>query len=50
MNREIQIHFLLPYVHGDIDDLAIVDMEVNAYNIKGGNIPNLAHRKYVHKP
>ncbi|MDR2951735.1 MAG: methyl-accepting chemotaxis protein [Treponema sp.] len=49
MNREIQAAFLLPYVQGDIDDLAIVDMEANAYHIKGGNIPNLAHREYVQK-
>ncbi|MDR0290931.1 MAG: methyl-accepting chemotaxis protein [Treponema sp.] len=49
MNRETQASFLRPYIEGDIDDLAIIDLQSNAWHIKGGQIPNLSQREYVQK-
>jgi methyl-accepting chemotaxis protein len=49
MNKETQYNFLFPYITGDIDDLAIVDLQANAWHLRGGQIPNLSQRDYVQK-
>jgi methyl-accepting chemotaxis protein len=49
MDRETQYKFLLPRITGNVDDIAIIDLQANAWHIKGGQVPNLAQREYVQK-
>jgi methyl-accepting chemotaxis protein len=49
MDRETQYNFLFHYIAGNVDDIAIVDLQANAWHLKGGQIPNLAQREYIQK-
>ena len=50
MDREIQRGALFPYIAGmGVDDLAVIDMEGNAWHLRGGQTVNLAERPYVQK-
>jgi methyl-accepting chemotaxis protein len=50
MDREIQKGVLFPYIaEMEVDDFAVIDMQGNAWHIKGGQTVNLSQRAYVQR-
>jgi methyl-accepting chemotaxis protein len=49
MDRSLQGPILSALINTEtgIDDIAVIDLEANAWHVKGGNVPNLAARDYV---
>ena len=50
MNQELQKGALFPYIEEmGVDDIAVIDLQGNAWHLKGGQTVNLAQRSYVQK-